>query len=77
MRRDTQAGKVLHMLETNPQGVCGTTFLSNHIPRYSARISELRRTHAISRVGCPYKHHTHTSKQYAWKLDLEGQTSLL
>ena len=64
------------MLEVNPEGVCATTFLRDHIPRYSARISELRQTLAISRVRCPYEHHSHSTVQYAWKLDTDDQGSM-
>ena len=77
MKRDTQAGKVMHMLESNPNGVCGPMFLERHIPRYSARISELRKAVSISRVPCPYGFHSHRTKQYAWKLDPSSQTSML
>lgn len=40
--------------------VCGNTFLTMHIPRYAARVSDLKDDgHIIVRARCPYSHHTH------------------
>lgn len=40
--------------------VCGNTFLAINIPRYSARVHDLRSDgHIIVRAKCPYSHHTH------------------
>ncbi len=76
MRRDSQRGRVLHMLQVNPEGVCGTSFLIDKIPRYSARISELRRQFTITKIPCPYPFHSHVTHQWAWKLDVDGQGSM-
>ncbi len=76
MRRDSQRGRVLHMLQVNPQGVCASTFRIQHIPRYSARIGELRKQFNISRVACPYPFHSHVTHHYAWKLDRDDQGSM-
>lgn len=40
--------------------VCGNTFLTMHIPRYAARVSDLKADgHVIVRTTCPYSHHSH------------------
>ena len=64
------------MLQVNPEGVCGTSFLTARVPRYSARISELRKQFNITKVPCPYPFHSHVTKQWAWKLEVDGQSSM-
>jgi len=40
--------------------VCGSTFLEMHIPRYAARVADLRDDgYDIVRVKCPYRFHDH------------------
>jgi hypothetical protein len=61
----TQRDRVLRALRMGP--VCGTDFLSWHIPRYAARILELRREgHVITTRRC--QHHAHDSRQTVYEL---------
>jgi uncharacterized protein YbbK (DUF523 family) len=61
-QRDT----ILRMLEHSP--VCGTTFLEMYIPRYAARIHELRTAgHEIATREC--RQHEHESRQTEYYLD--------
>ena len=76
MRHDRQQGQVPHMLQVNPEGVCASTFRAKHIPRYSARLTELRKKYNITRVACPYAQHHHVTHHFAWKLDVDGQSSM-
>ncbi len=62
----TQRDYVLRWLRVEPQ--CGTEFLNLGIPRYSARIYELRREgHQIIRRTCDV-HYYHRSRQYVYEL---------
>ncbi len=62
----TQRGHVLRRLKVEP--LCGTDFLLSGIPRYSARIYELRKeNHQIIRRTCD-KHLHHRSRQYVYEL---------
>ena len=66
----TQIERVLESLRANGDGVCGTLFLKEGIPRYAARIGELRSAgHNIVRVKCPYFYHTHTGNIASYRLD--------
>ena len=72
-----QRETVHYMLEQNPDGVCGTRFLSLGIPRYSARIAELKAEgHVISRRTCTNPHHHHRGTQYVWFLAEVDQPAL-
>jgi hypothetical protein len=49
--------------------VCGDWFLRLHIPRYAARILELRAEgYDITRVPCPYPYHTHRKTLASYRL---------
>ena len=49
--------------------VCGTEFLDEHIPRYAARISELRATGVpIETRPCRGSHHHHITRQVQYVL---------
>ena len=64
---DNQRGRILRVLRWAPQ--CGARFLEMHIPRYSARIWELRREgYQITRRRCDVSHHAHYSRQYLYEL---------
>lgn len=66
----TQLERVERMLiEARDQGVCGTTFLRAHIPRYPARILELRREGwVIDRRPCEIETHRHESTQWVYEM---------
>ena len=69
-----QTEKILSKLQMGP--VCGTTFLQMFIPRYAARIHELRRAgHQIQSERCQL--HDHETHQVVYRLDTESQLSLL
>ena len=73
MRGRSQKETVLYMLQHNPQGVCGTRLLELHIPRYSARLNELRNGgYPIRRRPCTNEHHRHQGQQFVWYLDTES-----
>ena len=61
----TQKEQVLAMLRNGP--VCGTRFLARRIPRYPARIFELKQDgHLISKRRCGDEQHRHASAQFEW-----------
>jgi hypothetical protein len=62
----TQFDDVLTMLDEG--WVCGTQFLDLYIPRYGARIFEIRRLHPgrVERRRCDS--HYHCGVQYEWRL---------
>jgi len=63
-----QRERVLGWLMQGP--VCGTTLLAEMIPRYAARISELRRDgHVIGTRRCSNQQHHHQSRQVEYVLD--------
>lgn len=69
----TQREHVLAALRMGP--VCGTAFLQMFIPRYSARINELRHDgFAITKRACQM--HDHASLQYVYELEEPDQMSL-
>ena len=58
-------------------GVCGTVFLEHKIPRYSARIADLRADgNEITTTRCNQTHHNHRTKQFLFSLIPPGQDSL-
>ena len=64
----TQQERILYELSDGP--VCGTTFLNYHIPRYSARIHELRvQGYKITSEPCRMAHHRHLSPQIVYQLE--------
>lgn len=63
----TQRDEVLNRL--NWGWTCGTEFLAESIPRYGARILELRHLgHKIERRRCEDPQHHHISQQYEWRI---------
>jgi hypothetical protein len=69
----TQAERILSALRMGP--VCGTEFLAWHIPRYAARIHDLRRQgHQIETKPC--RLHDHESAQVVYELAEMDQLSL-
>ena len=61
----TQKARILNALRRDP--TCGTTFLDWHIPRYAARIYELRiEGHDI--ISRPCTLHAHESPQVVYEL---------
>ena len=71
----TQTEQVLAMLRTGP--VCGTRFLARRIPRYPARIWELKQEgHAIAKRRCTNPDHRHVSAQWEWCLVSEYDGTL-
>ncbi len=66
----SQDARVLEMLRRD--WVCGTTFLDEGMPRYAARICELRqRGCMIARKPCNDPTHHHSSRQEQWRLMAE------
>ncbi len=64
----TQNAKVLFALE-HKDVVCGVLFLRTYIPRYAARILDLRQAgFDIRKVQCPYSYHTHTKALASYQL---------
>ena len=64
----TQKEYVLNQLKTRGT-VCGTWFLQWNIPRYAARIYDLRTDgHRIERVRCPHHYHTHPASIASYRL---------
>jgi hypothetical protein len=69
----TQNQRVLDALRQWPAGVCGTQFLEMHIPRYAARVGELRDDgHTIDNVACPHGWHRHNSRIATYQLTEEA-----
>ena len=63
----TQQEDVLLYLQEEP--TCGTSFLNWHIPRYAARIHELRgKGHQITSERCQIEYHHHLSAQTVYTL---------
>jgi hypothetical protein len=69
---DTQRDRIMIELHAWPDGVCGTQFLKMHIPRYSARILELRQGTKdrppvkIDKERC--HQHYHPTAQFLYRL---------
>jgi hypothetical protein len=75
----TQTQDVLKLLEhathTQQGQVCGQDFLERYIPRYSARIYDLREQgHAILTEKCTKPHHYHQSTIKAFRLVPQEET---
>ena len=65
MFETSQADRVLRMLRENELGICGTDFLKVRIPRYSARLKELRNAgHVIENRKCHSHHHQTKQVRY-------------
>ncbi|MCH8153175.1 MAG: hypothetical protein IH830_12495 [Planctomycetes bacterium] len=63
----TQQERILLHLQDEP--TCGTSFLNWHIPRYAARIHELRaKGHQITSERCKIEYHHHHSPQTVYTL---------
>lgn len=72
----SQRRRILRLLETAP--VCGTELLDRHMPRYAARIKELRTDgHNIATRPCQNTLHRHTTAQVEYVLLPAGQLELL
>ena len=55
----TQRDQVLEILRQNLGGVCGTYFYEEHLPRYAARLHELRSAgYSIVSRRCRERHAT-------------------
>lgn len=69
----TQHERVLAMMMDH--WTCGTEFLAAFIPRYSARIKEIRDEPwvfwEVQRRRCGNPAHSHRSIQYEWRLVLK------
>ena len=66
----SQKERVLSTLRVRPDGVCGVTFLEQRIPRYAARILDLKHDgFHIERIPCPYSLHTHPASVATYKLE--------
>ena len=64
----TQLRKVWVMLYLGP--VCGTQFLDAHIPRYGARIHDLKKLGwEVQKRRCVNPQHAHRSVQWEWWID--------
>ena len=75
----TQTQDVLKLLEhashTQSGQVCGEDFLQRYIPRYSARIYDLREQgHSIATEKCNKLHHYHRSTIKAFRLVPQEET---
>ncbi len=73
-----QGERVLVMLrDAGAKGVCGTTFTEERVPRYSARIGELRKAGwDIPKRRCGL-HGYHTTAQWVWVLAAPGEDATL
>lgn len=70
-----QRERVLMMLKSGP--VCGTDFLKVYVPRYSARILELRQQgHVIESRPCKNTWHGHATAQTVYELAVSDQLRL-
>ena len=71
-RQMTQKELILSTLRNYREGVCGNYFLEAHIPRYAARINELRNDgHTIDSIRCPHPYHTHRANIATYQLTTE------
>ena len=67
--KETHRNKVLRMLSDSELGVCSTEFLKARMPRFSARLKELRNMgHEIENRKCFATSHRHTSHQVRYIL---------
>ena len=66
----TQKERTLSMLRMWDRGVCGTMFLEAKMPRYAARILDLKQDgHRIEKVSCPYSYHGHPKVVATYRLN--------
>ncbi len=73
----SQKQVTLAMLRNVPDGICGTVFLQNNIPRYSARIADLRADgYTIDTLPCDHPYHHHASRQWKFALAAVSQPAL-
>ena len=65
----TQLEQVRALLKNNPNGVCATTFLKHHIPRFGHHIWDLRKNHGwdIETLRCNLEGHIHKDKQFMYQ----------
>ena len=69
----SQLARVFVMLVTN-DAVCATSFLEAMIPRYGARLLELKRLGwAVGRRRCSRPGHQHRHRQLEWYLEPEPE----
>lgn len=67
-RRQTQTDLVLRLLMEN-DAVCGSEFYRRYLPRFGARIWELRRAgYVIYRSKCVDPTHLHRNRAFAYEL---------
>lgn len=65
----SQADRVLRMLEESELGVCAVDFLEAYIPRFSARLKEIRDTgRVIEKRKCFSTSHRHRTRQVRYVL---------
>ena len=65
----SQKETILGLLRNYREGICGTYFLEAHIPRYAARINELRNEgYTIDSISCPSPYHTHRANIATYQL---------
>lgn len=65
----TQTERVLAALQESGTGVCGVTLEDMRIPRYAARIRNLKdKGYRIEKVECPHAHHQHNSQIATYQL---------
>lgn len=67
MKPRSQKARILHALENSRIGVCGTTLLARNMPRYAARIGELR-ADGVDIVTEPCNLHWHVTRQVKYRL---------
>lgn len=71
----SQVETILDLLRQGP--VCGTTFLSMFIPRYAARIYDLRLAgYTITTRRCQDVWHDHKTAQIVYELDESARDQL-
>jgi hypothetical protein len=71
----SQVDRILAMLRQGP--VCGTTFLEAYMPRYAARIYDLRAAgHVIKTSRCQNLYHDHDTAQIVYELDESARDQL-
>ena len=67
--KETQADRVLQMLRDSEMGVCAVEFLQACVPRFSARLHDLRKAgHLIENRKCFATSHRHQTKQLRYVL---------
>jgi len=65
----TQRDRVLAMLR-DAREVCGSTFYSAYLPRFSVQVHQLRRAgYVISKSPCDLARHDHEGTQWLYRLE--------